>query len=372
MVAETVRTPAEVAAGEISKFNGIATKDGEPIKSAAPADNMTDGEKKREADEVTAGKQAAAAVKGKNLAEGEPEEGTQGKTPAQIAADAIAAARGDAPVAPTEGAEDGADLEEAAPAEDTPSASKTPRSAQERINQAVAKQRQAEREAAHWRDVATRGTPAPSAAPVTAPAAGEKPLPAGLEPMPKPEGYTYQDLDAKYGADLAAWNVKKTILEDRASRQQEDQRRTFVAEQDRVRVRVKEISDGAIDKYPDFNQVVVEGAAKGEYPVSIELGELILGSPHGADIAYALATDVPEAVRVSRLSPLAQAAYFGRLENQFAAAQSAQTTKSVVQPSKAPMPPARQARGQGGNTAPVTAATQDFAAFERMAAAKRK
>ena len=50
---------------------------------------------------------------------------------------------------------------------------------------------------------------------------------------------------------------------------------------------------------------------RNEWPLSETLGSLIQESPVGYDIAYALASDLKEAVRISKLSAAKQAAWFG-------------------------------------------------------------
>jgi len=378
MASDPVTTPEQKAAAEMAKFSGYASKDGEPIKGSSPAANMTADETAHAAVEDAAAKTAAAAA-------GADDAPVKAKvaTPADRAKAAIAAARGDAP-AVAEAAADAVDEavdDEAAEAGEVEEAEEAPapvaarpkETAQARINQAIAKQRAAEREAGDLkRQVeALLAGPRPAPAPAVAATPGAEVLPPGLGAKPDPEKYEFKAFDAQYAADLQGWTVKKTLLEHDAANAGANQNAQRAQEVARVNGKINEMSEAALEKYPDFDQVVVQAGREGKWALSNQLGELILNSDHGADISYALATDPSEAARVFRLPVMEQAAYFGRLEAHFGGTQSPQTpARPVVKPSKAPTPPARQARGAGGNPAPVSADTTDFAAFERVAQRK--
>jgi hypothetical protein len=79
------------------------------------------------------------------------------------------------------------------------------------------------------------------------------------------------------------------------------------------------------------------------------------------DILYHLASNPKEATQVHAKSPVEQAAYFGRLEAKF----TAPAAKPKPKESKAPKPPANQAKGgSGGKVAPDMNGATDFATFE--------
>ena len=132
-------------------------------------------------------------------------------------------------------------------------------------------------------------------------------------------------------------------------------------------------------KYADFDEVVTESrqldpSDPAFWPLSREMGKLILASDVGADVAYHLASNPEEARKIFGKAPMEQAAYFGRLEATFEATvpnpkdkQQTDGQHQVVKGPKAPTP-IKQAKGSGGTT-PVSSATTDFAAFERQALA---
>jgi hypothetical protein len=151
------------------------------------------------------------------------------------------------------------------------------------------------------------------------------------------------------------------------------------AQADRA-ARIAEIDQGwnsrvarAGELYPDFDEVVVQAAARGAYEISEPLALGIKASPVGPDIAWHLATHPAEASRISRL-PIPQAAYeFGKLEARMEAhAESRrQPIEPLTRPTMAPTPPTTLARGAGGRFA-INATSTDFAAFEAAERARHK
>src|SRR5690606_7729630 len=132
---------------------------------------------------------------------------------------------------------------------------------------------------------------------------------------------------------------------------------------------------------------VVKGAAEKKWPCPPVVALAIKDSDYGPDIAYELAKNPSEAIRISGLTPLEQAREFGRLEERHH--QKAEAAKRKTQEeaerqqretqrrriSKAPPPPKRQIRGSGGqgkrNLAEL-AASDDFAAFDKAVDALNK
>lgn len=252
--------------------------------------------------------------------------------------------------------------------------SKVPRSVQTRINEAVKRQRAAERREAAERqraaeleqrlaelsrhDTAKDGTKKDLTARRDATSVSD-------EGRPKPDDFEYGELDPQYISALVTYEADKRLAE--REREAEETRQRAAAEQE-AQERAEKIDatfEAGIEKYDDFEQVVIGGAKDGTWPLSAELGELIVNSDVGADIAYHLAKDPKEARRVFALHPLAQASYFGRMEAKFSSAKSdAQSEKQEPKPPKAPAP-VTQPRGAGGKFS-VSPDTSDFAAFEAM------
>lgn len=68
--------------------------------------------------------------------------------------------------------------------------------------------------------------------------------------------------------------------------------------------------EAAMDKYDDFEQVVKNP----NLPISDAMAEVIKSSDVGPDVAYYLGTNIKEAARISKLSPLMQAKEIGKIE----------------------------------------------------------
>jgi len=71
-----------------------------------------------------------------------------------------------------------------------------------------------------------------------------------------------------------------------------------------------EREEAAMDKYDDFDQVVKNP----NLPISDAMAEAIKSSEVGPDVAYYLGTNIKEAARISKLSPLMQAKEIGKIE----------------------------------------------------------
>jgi hypothetical protein len=249
-----------------------------------------------------------------------------------------------------------------------------PQSAQERINEITRARREAERraEAAERR---AQELEAQLSDPGRAPAAADPAAPAGKPTdtvsgdlkEPNPEDFDYGELDPRYIAAVVRHETLKVNAEIREAARKERETQTAAEQHRAARERFEAQATVGAEKYADYHEKVVEGAEKGEWPLSAELGMLLVESEVGDEIAYHLATNPEEAIRVFHLSPVQQAREFGRLEAKFSAAGPAATgaTPKVDPPAKAPKAPfpVLPARGAGGQFQ-ATAQSEDFAAFE--------
>lgn len=236
--------------------------------------------------------------------------------------------------------------------------------AQERIDEVTRARREAERRAD---DLQKRLEALEQRALQEAPPKEETPESAKSETRgpPKPDDFEFGELDSAYIAAVVDYQTEKRW---------EELRQRDVAERQQAAVRAKfeqQIATGR-EKYPDFDEKVVRGAEERAWPLSETLAVLLVESEVGEDIAYHLATNLDEAVRVDRLAPVEQARYFGRLEAKFSAARAAATggnapaeTPATTRAPQAP-PPVTPGRGAGGQFQ-ATAKSDDFAAFEKAA-----
>lgn len=259
-------------------------------------------------------------------------------------------------------------------------------SAQERIDQAVARQRSAERSRdvfqAELRTMGERLARLEGAGNTNSQQnlTGQRQTPTVDPKAPDPTKYQYGELDARYVADLARYSANQVIEADRQQRTAETAQTAKAREVEQFRA----FSAKAAEKFPDFQEVVLDTANRNEWALTEVVAKLAVQSEFGHDVFYDLARDPAEAQRVANLSPVEQARWFGRREAFYSASSAAtgqqQTprngaqsngTSLPVRTTKAPPPPQIRLR-PGGNPEPVTAATPDFAAFERMVMGDRQ
>lgn len=377
-------TIEEINNGEVAKFQGFSTTDGIPSKGTQTADEaaahaaqaaLKDGKTGVAPKPKTAGKVVAAEgdEEDDEHVEGD-EETAEAKAARELAESKLT------------------DKQKAAKALQTKLGGKDAkhRSANDRIGQAVAKQRAAERERDEERGARRaemdelRREIATLKGGLTTPKDGAK-QPVDKD-APRATDYEYGELDAAYIRDLAIHETRKAIAVERTAQTAERQTDAQRREAQEFTAKAKVFEAAGLEKFDDFGEVVVQGAKDGVWPLDKPFGDLMFESELGPDIAYYLATHVEEAKKIMAQSPAGQARAFGRLEATFSSttldaaeqdeetdateagqAQQQQVHKPAqARTSQAPPPPAKRARGAGGKTQ-VSADTNDFSAFERLA-----
>lgn len=185
----------------------------------------------------------------------------------------------------------------------------------------------------------------------------------GDEP-PDPNDFDYGEVDPRYISALVEYRTNKTISESEKSR--EEARKAEAAEREASEIQHKygEVITRGAKKYDDFDDVVVDGANNGRWPLAEHTVRLLLDSEVGEDVAYHLATHPEEAKELAGLDPTKAAVHFGRLEQRFISSNKDAPKKRTRKVSKAPPPPKNRAKGSGGkaSTAPDT---EDFESFEK-------
>lgn len=369
--AETGRPTAQE---EMAKFTGFSTENGETMTPDKP-ENLN----------PVTGKPAPAAAAAPKAGEKAPAAAAAKAAPAKLTNDeneAVIAAL-DTKLG-REATEDEITAALAAETAKKSGAAPAKRDPQTRINKAVKAQRAAERTAA--------AAEARALAAEAALAAGAKaPLTADKKPVndptkaPDPKDFEYGELDANYIRALARYETRQEL----AASKETEQQATLTAEEQANKDKFEEakaaFEDAGGELYPDFDEVVMQGARDKAWPLSDTLGANLMVSEYGPQIAYELASDTKEAKRVSELAPMRQIAWLGRREAELesagsgakvedeseegkAAAASGTPAKAAAKVSKAPAPITR-VRGQGSASA-VPGDTQDFAAFEAAAMAR--
>jgi hypothetical protein len=178
---------------------------------------------------------------------------------------------------------------------------------------------------------------------------------------PDPSKYPLGEIDARYLLDAARYTARKEIMSEREAQARAAQEATLAEAIKEANTKADALVGVGKAKYDDFEDVVVKGFQSGAWKMVPEIGDLILGSEHGADIVYALGSNPAEANRIASLPLAQQAAWFGRQEAMLEAKKPA--AASPRGGSKAPEPLPIRARGFGGSTGDQPD-TDAFRAFE--------
>lgn len=312
---------------------------------------------------------------GKKVSEQESKTGKEApqkfQTPSQKAA-AAAAAGGTKTTDEGEEDEDG---------EVKPNTSKDP-TIQKRINIAVGKQRQAERErdaanakftAMEARLAALEKTPAQKATEAKVKDPNKAPV---------ADDYDYGEADIEFIKDTVRYETRKELGAVKETETKVAQTAAQKANEAAAQAELNKFFAAGKEKFGDDYE---EKVTSEDMKITPQLAKLLLDSKNGIDIAFDLTADPKLAAKVSALAgdPVKQAAWFGSYEDKYYPSDTADadededegTKPEVKTPtskpiSRAPKPPEHKNRG-GGSSEAATASTSDFAAFERMATAKR-
>lgn len=201
---------------------------------------------------------------------------------------------------------------------------------------------------------------------------------------PKASDFEFGELDAKYVRALARFEARQEFKAGTKNQQQTEQTRAAERQAAEMVTQRAALEKEGAAKYADFDEVVTQSRQldvddPAFWPMSRELGSLVMGSEVRADLVYHLASNPDEARKIFGKTPLEQAAYFGRLEAKFSAESGANDPNKgkpadgqaqAVRVPKAPAPLQNRVRGSGGSNNQVSGATTDFAAFEAKARAE--
>lgn len=195
------------------------------------------------------------------------------------------------------------------------------------------------------------------------------------KPDPNDPKYDFGENDPLFQDEMADWRVDYKLAkrdEAAAEKQAKEDLTKRQAAIEEVAANLNSAWEAkaaaAVEKYPDFNEKVLETAAAGEWDCGPLVSIALADSEQGADIAYHLASNPKEAKELSALAltdPMEAARRFGRLEARFEAKSAANDTEAAKRRvTNAPEPPKHSARGSSGQftTSPDT---DDLDAFER-------
>lgn len=175
---------------------------------------------------------------------------------------------------------------------------------------------------------------------------------------PDPANYPYGDLDPNYISDLAEFKAEQKVAQLRQEFQATQQQDVAKREAEKVAQEIAETTRIGSERYSDFEEVVVKGAEAGEWALTKDVYDAVMASDNRVDLFYHLATNPDESDRVANMDARSLYRWIGHMEATVKAPEPRKVSKAPV--------PVNSARGSGGKFAP-SAATEDFAAFERLA-----
>lgn len=143
----------------------------------------------------------------------------------------------------------------------------------------------------------------------------------------EPNQDEYDDL-TEYAAARALWKQARNTVDREQSALTEDMQRI---EQERRTALIEAHNERmaeAKSRYTDFEQVVLQRP----WNVAEHVQAIALSSDHSADIAYHLASNPAEAMRLSYLHPVEAAREIGRLEAAYSSQSASRRTSSAPEP----------------------------------------
>ena len=217
------------------------------------------------------------------------------------------------PLAPTgEGESPAVDEVAAEPAESAPAeeptaevktaapADELPEKVQKRIDEVTWQKYEAQRERDYWKMQAEARLKAEQQAP---------PEPAPVIPAQPPRQEDFETYEA-YDEALFDWRFQQRVQKEATERQ----RQVKQQQEQEYAAKLDAWTEEGSGKYPDFVHVVLKQPVDGGPNITPFMAGAIQDSPAGHDVAYFLGKHPKEALRISKLSPVAQVREIGALQ----------------------------------------------------------
>lgn len=211
---------------------------------------------------------------------------------------------------------------------------------QQRIDEITRARHEAEREAAYWRQRAMAGTES-------------KAQPSANEPPPKPTPDKYQDY-AEYVEALTDWKTDQKVREALSARDSEQAKQAEGRVQQTKQQAFAERVQQARTSITDYDEVV----GLSDLPIAQHVGEVLLDSDVGPQLAYHLAKNPDLANRLNQMSPTAAAREIGRIEA------SIEKPVEPVAKSTSKAPPPINPIGSGRTNATANPAQMDMEQYK--------
>ena len=176
--------------------------------------------------------------------------------------------------------------------------------------------------------------------------------------LKRPNRHEYND-PTEYAADLAAFKVREQDTQAQSERINQEYEAANGDERSSFQAAATDFTAEGAEKYPDFSEVVNRNPDAGGPAITPIMAEALFESDAGVDVAYYLAKNTAESVKISQMSPVAQARAIFNLE-----AKVTKPKPPVQSKAPAPVKPVK-----GGSTAaqkPVTEMSMsEYAAYRQ-------
>lgn len=165
---------------------------------------------------------------------------------------------------------------------------------------------------------------------------------------PKPDDFTYGELDPEYTKALAKHTVNAEMAK---GRETEKTSRKAAADQHEAEEFAEALSariQVGMEEFDDFEEVVIARSQgdNPEFPLSETVGKLAVASDVGHKVIYDIANNQKLAMEIDAMSPIEQARAFGRLETRHLKKPKPASKRTT----KAPKPLKGKARGTSGSS----------------------
>lgn len=182
---------------------------------------------------------------------------------------------------------------------------------------------------------------------------------------PDPDKYDLDTADPEYLKDLAEWVARQTMGAERAKDEEKRQKEAQEKALEAARAKYLENAEKARAKYDDYDDVVTEPVAAGEFselePFILALVEL----DEGPDVLYDALSDSDLVKKLSSLTPAGQVMEAGRLSAKHSAPAAPETEKKEAPVPKA-QAPVTPAKGGGSVSDTDEDGPRTYAEFKRL------
>ena len=246
------------------------------------------------------------------------------------------------------------------------------KSAKDRIEELVAKTREAERRETallkRLEMLEARKEEVPEKAPVPLREALSKDAPSpDAEDKDGEPLYPLGEFDPLFIRDLTRFTIRTETEAAKAQDAETEQQRMVAAAQEELRVGWMAKVESAEKELPDLREKL-DGMSVAFENIDPNYGEYlaatIMSCDAGAQIMYYLSQNIGEAQKIVASGPAAATLAIGRLEARLTPTKTEEPKRNIKQVSKAPIPPEQRTRGAGSKFS-VNADTDDLDAFER-------